>query len=133
VAFILLRRLPPQSALFAKAYDMQKTTPLTLNRDFLRLYKRGRSLVSGAVVVYYSKNRLGRNRIGITTSKKIGSAVRRNRARRIIREAYRLMEPQTANGYDFVFVARGRTPYLGTGDVLAALRRLLAGTGVLVK
>jgi ribonuclease P protein component len=112
---------------------MQKTTPLTLNRDFLRLYKRGRSLVSGAVVVYYSKNRLGRNRIGITTSKKIGSAVRRNRARRIIREAYRLMEPQTANGYDFVFVARGRTPYLGTGDVLAALRRLLAGTGVLVK
>jgi ribonuclease P protein component len=96
---------------------MQKTISLKLNSDFLRLYKRSRSYVNPSLVMYFSKNKLGMNRMGITTSKKIGNAVQRNRARRIIREAYRGIEPNVLTGYDFVFVARGRTVKLKTGDI----------------
>jgi ribonuclease P protein component len=110
---------------------MIRTVTLTQNRDFLRLYKRGRSKVDRALVMYYSKNKLGVNRIGITTSKKIGTAVRRNRARRVIREAYRQLEPMTKTGYDFVFVARGRTAALKSGEVYLIMKNMFAGAGAL--
>lgn len=112
---------------------MQKTVPLKLNRDYLRLYKRGKSFVNPSLVLYYTKNKLKMNRIGITTSKKIGKAVERNRARRIIREAYRQIEPETLTGYDFVFVARGRTVKLKSTDIKNVLMKLFSSAGVLVK
>jgi ribonuclease P protein component, eubacterial len=112
---------------------MQKTVPLKLNRDYLRLYKRGKSFVNPSLVLYYSKNKLKMNRIGITTSKKIGKAVQRNRARRIIREAYRQIEPGTLTGYDFVFVARGRTVKLKSNDIKSIVMKMFSSAGVLVK
>jgi ribonuclease P protein component len=112
---------------------MQKTIPITQNRDFLRLYKKGRSFVNPSLVLYLSKNRLGINRLGITTSKKIGIAVKRNRARRIIKEAYRGIESGILSGYDFVFVARGKTVSLKTGDVAGVIRGMLSSAGVIPK
>ena len=53
------------------------------NRDFRRLYARGKSFVGPALVTYVMKNRCGGIRVGITTSKKIGNAVRRSRSRRM--------------------------------------------------
>lgn len=78
-------------------------------------------MVHPCLVLYYARNRLGRNRVGITTSKKIGKAVTRNRARRIIREAYRQLEPTVKPGWDLVFVARSRTSTCKMGDVLRVM------------
>ena len=64
---------------------MPSYVSLNLNKDFLRLYHRGKSCAKPALVVYAMKNRTGLCRVGITTSKKIGNAVQRNRARRVIR------------------------------------------------
>lgn len=69
------------------------------------------------VVMYALKNRSGKTRVGITTSKKIGNAVKRNRSRRIIREAWREVQPFAKKGMDYVFVARGKTPYAKTQDI----------------
>lgn len=74
-------------------------------------------MVTPSVVIYYSKNRTGELRLGITTSKKIGNAVKRNRARRIIREAFRNVSPYLRRGYDYILVARGKTPFLKSTDV----------------
>ena len=63
------------------------------------------------IVTYALKNRLGYTRLGITTSKKIGKAVQRNRARRLIKTAYRNLLPEIAPGYDIVVVARTRVIY----------------------
>ena len=82
------------------------TKTIDSNRDFLYLYKRGKSIVTKAVVVYYRKNNTPFNRIGITSAKKIGNAVERNRARRIIRAAYREIEDRFPIGYDMIIVAR---------------------------
>jgi ribonuclease P protein component len=66
------------------------------------------------------KNRAGICRIGITTSKKIGNAVERNKSRRLIRAAFQNVYKEYGEyleGYDFVFVARGRTRYRKSYDL----------------
>lgn len=83
------------------------TLKLTSNKDFLRLYKKGKYIVSKACIFYFMQNNMPYNRIGITTSKKVGNAVARNRARRIIRAAYTECETAVPIGYDIVIVARG--------------------------
>ena len=78
------------------------------NSDFRRIYRRGRSAVSGGVVVYCLKNRKGMSRLGVTVSTKLGHAVVRNRVRRRLREIFRLNQSGLAQGYDMILVARTR-------------------------
>ena len=87
---------------------MKRACTLKENYEFRRVYQRGSSAVSGAMVVYCRKNKLGRNRLGITASTKIGGAVTRNRARRRLREVYRLAQGDLLQGFDIIAVARGR-------------------------
>lgn len=97
------------------------------NRDFSYLFRKGESVVNFAFVCYIKPRRAGKNRLGIVTGKKIGNAVKRNRARRIIREAFRLFEPvmkeKTDRRYDFVFVARAKTPALKTQQILSLMKK----------
>ncbi len=88
---------------------MKKAVTLKENYEFRRVYQRGVSAVGGGMVIYCRKNKLGRNRLGITASVKIGNAVTRNRARRRLRELYRLHGDKLKRGYDIILVARGRT------------------------
>lgn len=88
---------------------MKRAYTLKENYEFRRVYQRGASAVSGSMVVYCRKNRLGRSRLGITASTKIGNAVTRNRARRRLREVYRLNRDRLKTGWDLILVARGRT------------------------
>ena len=99
------------------------TISLTQNKDFLRLYKKGNSTASRSCVFYFSQNKLPFNRLGITTSKKIGNAVARNRARRIIRAAYSQNELEFPVGYDIVVVARNAATEVKSDEVAAFFRK----------
>lgn len=110
---------------------MAKFAVLNQNSDFRRLYGRGKSKAHPALVSYVVKNRVGFCRIGITTSKKIGNAVVRNRARRVIRAAYAEVAPALCGSYDIVFVARSRTAGCKSGDIALVMRRQLSALGVL--
>ncbi len=110
---------------------MDLLIPITENRDFRRIYARGKSYVSPVVITYVTKNRSKNVRVGITTSKKIGNAVKRNRSRRVIREAFRALAPKIAPGYDFIFVARGKTPFVKSTEVRRMLQQQLKNAGVL--
>ena len=94
------------------------------NGDFRRIYRRGRSAVSGGVVVYCLKNRKGMSRLGVTVSTKLGHAVVRNRCRRRLREVYRLEKPQLKTGYDIILVARSRTATAPWPELQKQFRRL---------
>ena len=83
------------------------------------------------IVTYALKNRLGYTRLGITTSKKIGKAVQRNRARRLIKTAYRNLLPEIAPGSDIVVVARTKATFSKEQMVERALRSQLKKAGVL--
>ena len=108
---------------------------LTLNNDFRRIYARGKNQVHPILITYVMKNRKnaakGITRSGITASKKIGKAVKRNRARRVIREAYRPLKDNVIPGYDIIFVARVRTIYAKSTDVMRVMQRQLKQAGVL--
>ena len=110
---------------------MEKLVPICRNNDFRRIYARGKSYVSPLVVVYALKNRTKNVRVGITTSKKVGNAGQRNRARRVIREAFRALAPRVCPGFDLVLVARGKTPYVKSTDVRRQLERQLQAAGLL--
>ena len=86
---------------------MKFSSSLKLNHIFRRLY-RTHGQADSLLVLYARPNRTGRNRIGITVSKKLGHAVVRNRTRRRLREIYRLHEDQFQPGWDLVVVARCR-------------------------
>ena len=110
---------------------MTKFAVINTNKDFRTLYYRGKPQVHPALVTYVRKNRLGYPRAGITTGKKIGGAVQRNRCRRVIREAYRLLLPQISGGWDLVFVARARTLRCKSTAVRAVMEEQLRAAGVL--
>ena len=86
---------------------MKFSSALKLNHIFRKLYATG-GYANGMLVLYARPNRTGKNRVGITTGKKLGHAVVRNRARRRLREVYRLNEAMFKPGYDIVVVARSR-------------------------
>ena len=88
---------------------MKHTISLKENHEFRRLYHRGTSTAGRHLVLYCRKNRLGHNRLGVTVSVKLGHAVVRNRARRRLREVFRLNSGRLRQGYDIILVARGRT------------------------
>lgn len=67
---------------------MGKIVSLKKNVDFRRLYKRGKSAVSQTLVVYAMPNRNKVNRLGLTAGKKVGCAVKRNRAKRRARALF---------------------------------------------
>lgn len=105
--------------------------PLTRNNEFSRAYTRGTSYVHPHVVMYVNKNRIGHTRVGITASKKIGNAVVRNRARRVLRAALFAVLPENVGPYDLVFVARGQTPRLKSWQVAKTIEKQLKTAGVL--
>ena len=101
---------------------MRSTSSLKLNRDFRRLYSRGKSAPGAYVAVYAMKTR--RN------DKSFGKAVRRNRAKRLIRESYRAIEEKIPNGYDFVIVARGRADGAGFWQIKRDLEYVFGKLGL---
>ncbi len=105
---------------------------LTRNNEFSRAYTRGKSYVHKNLVLYVNKNRQKKLRVGLTATKKIGNAVKRNRARRIMRAALYNLNPvlNDNKGIDIVLVARGITPHLKTGHVQEALALLFKKAGI---
>lgn len=82
---------------------------LTKNYEFREVYKKGRSLANRELVLYVLKRDDPLKRIGISISKKVGNAVRRNRLKRILREVFRLNRGKMKEGLDLVFIVRRGT------------------------
>lgn len=104
---------------------------LKLNKEFRRLYGRGICSVRPTVVTYALKNNLSVNRIGITSAKKIGKAVKRNRARRVIRVAFRSIEKELNGTYDIVMVARTKTTFVKSTEVIRDMRECFLQAGMI--
>lgn len=82
-------------------------------------------------VTYVLKNRRGTVRIGITTGKKLGCAVKRNRAKRVITAAFTGCESEIKGGADIVFVARKRILFEKSTACAAVMRKHLTSAGLM--
>ena len=108
-----------------------KFKAINKNTEFIRGYKRGTSTVTPLFVSYVLKNRYGQTRIGITASKNVGCAVKRNRARRVIREALRSLDLDMSQNWDIILVARSKTARAKSYEVAPLLKQRLTEAGVI--
>ncbi len=91
----------------------------------------GRSVSNRRMVLFTHPNDLGRTRFGVAAGKRLGNAVRRNRAKRLMREALRLCAPGVAPGHDVFVIARGGLrPEDTLADVQKDMRYLLRRAGL---
>lgn len=110
---------------------MTKTEKIRLNKDFLWMYRRGKSFVDPALVTYFNIKGRSAQRIGITAGKKIGGAVQRNRAKRIISAAWREVSSEISTPVDIIFVARARILTLKSTQVAEIMRQHLKSAGLM--
>ena len=84
---------------------MREKRVLSSKKEFDRVYSRGKKAFGKYVVVFCMRNRLKYGRISCVASKKVGNSVKRNRARRLMRESIRLSGVDL-RGYDLIVVAK---------------------------
>jgi ribonuclease P protein component len=110
------------------ARDLRLRSP----RDFERARAEGRGWSNALLVAVVRPNELPSNRYGFAVGKRVGNAVARNRAKRLMREAARPLHPQLRQGHDVLFIARNsfglQTSF---GDVAEAMHELMTRSGLL--
>ena len=106
---------------------------LKKNQDFQLLYKEGKSCANRYLVLYVRENGLGRNRFGVSVSKKVGNSVVRHRITRLIRESYRLHEDRFNSGLDMAVIARVSAKGRSMAEIESALLHLGKLQGVFKK
>lgn len=119
---------PPSPRSGATSLRLGRASRLQQSRDFARVRQQGERLAQGCLVANWNKLPAGgAPRLGVVTSKKIGGAVERSRARRLLRETFRLHQHEFAQPVELVLVARPSIARRGFAEVekdfLAALNR----------
>lgn len=109
---------------------MLKQNVLRKKKDFSAIYNRGRSFGGKYVVLFFRKNNLGYNRLGFLASKKVGNSVVRNRARRLMKESFRKIEPNILIGFDIILIARNTIKDVKCNDVYKSMNSLIYKAGI---
>ena len=105
-----------------------RSSRLAQSRDFARIRQAGERLALGCLIANWHPLPAGAMpKLGVITSKKIGGAVLRSRARRLLRESFRLHQHDLAQPVEMVLIARnsivGKNLATVERDYLAALKR----------
>ena len=110
---------------------MQRKFRLTRSEDFKRVRRSGRSYAHPLVVLIVQKNDQPRVRVGVAAGRAAGTAVYRNRAKRLLREAMRTLIPNIATGSDLILIARPGLTSATLEDTRHALLNLLQRAQIL--
>jgi ribonuclease P protein component len=103
---------------------------LSAPQDFASIQERGTSRSHPLLIVRVLRTELGKTRFALSTGRHLGGAVIRNRVRRRLREALRVMAPSFRPGWDVLIIARPALVEADHDALVEALRRLLARSGV---
>jgi len=98
---------------------------LRARAEFERVRREGRSWSHRLLVLVACRNELQITRVGVTASRGVGGAVERNRARRLMREAWRMCAAHIVPGWDALLIARTAIAQVKMQEVAAALESLL--------
>jgi ribonuclease P protein component len=113
-------------AMEAHRYRFLQKHRLRTPSQYAAVYDARVREVRGPLTIFALPNELGHPRLGLSVSRKVGVAVKRNRIRRLLREAFRQMQHDLPRGYDWVIVVRPHEPLM-----LAEYQKLM--TGMVVK
>ena len=112
---------------------LRKPNRLRQSDRFIEVKRSGRSSVHYLLVLTVMPNELTHSRFGFSVSRRIGGAVERNRAKRLMREAVRSQVQYIVPGYDMVFIARKPIRGVALVDVHRAIVKLLGQAGLLLQ
>jgi ribonuclease P protein component len=103
---------------------------LTRSTDFKRVRRSGKSYAHPLVVLYVLKSELAGVRVGVSAGLAVGNAVKRNRAKRLLRAAMNELLPQVPPGSDLLLIARSPLPESDLEHTRTALSTLLLRAGL---
>ncbi len=83
---------------------------LRTRAEFDAVFNRRQRISAGPLLAFVATNELNRTRLGISMSRRVGVAARRNRIKRMLREAFRLEQHGLPQGWDIVIVPRPHEP-----------------------
>lgn len=109
---------------------MAKHISLKSSAEFRQVYSSGKRFDGHFMTIFVLPNNLPKHRLGLTASRKaIGNAVQRNRSKRVLREMFRLSEPQIAllqSNYDWVINAKRKILRVKTQDAIKDFLNIIA-------
>jgi len=111
---------------------VQRKFRLTRSEDFKRVRRSGKSYAHPLVVLIVQSNNQPRVKIGVAAGRTVGTAVYRNRAKRLLREAMRTLIPNIASGLDLILIARPALVSATLEDTRDALLNLLQRARILI-
>ncbi|MEA1926674.1 MAG: ribonuclease P protein component [Candidatus Auribacterota bacterium] len=101
--------------------------------SFRQLYRKGRRIRGETIILFYYPSDVEPFRVGFSTRKKLGNAVRRNRARRLMRESFRLHQHEVERKMEYLFLWTGRVEGVKLDRVEKEMLALLSRGSLLVK
>ena len=104
---------------------MQRKFRLTRSEDFKRVRRFGKSYAHPLLVLVVQASDEATLRVGVAAGRTVGTAVKRNRAKRLIREAVRTVIPSLGTGWDILLIARPALSSCNVFEVREALLTLL--------
>lgn len=112
---------------------MQRRFRLSRSEDFKRVRRTGKSYAHPLVVLVAQASETKEHlKVGITAGKTTGTAVHRNRAKRLLREAMRTLLPSIASGWDLILIARPALVTATLTDTRSALTNLLRRANLII-
>ena len=108
-----------------KRYSLGKEERVLKASDFKKVLQGGRKQCTEHFKVFVYHNHLERKRLGITTSRKVGAAVKRNRIKRLLREFFRLHKMCFPPSSDTVFIAQPGADTLDYARLREELKNIL--------
>ncbi|MDO3378215.1 ribonuclease P protein component [Geoalkalibacter halelectricus] len=111
----------------ARRFALPDAARIKTGKEFSLIRKRGRLYRTPHFLVYTLKNPSGQGRLGLTVSRKVGNAIRRNRVKRVLRECFRLYLRHQVGGYDVSIIARPGAHLLSLAQVLEEMQGRFGG------
>ena len=111
---------------------MQRKFRLTRSEDFKRVRRSGKSYAHPLVVLIVQRHDQPRVKVGVAAGRTVGTAVHRNRAKRLLREAMRSLLPNIVSNLDLILIARSGLVTATLEDTRQALLNLLQRAQILI-
>ncbi|RDI40872.1 ribonuclease P protein component [Falsibacillus pallidus] len=113
---------------------MKKEYRIKKNDEFQKVFKRGKSTANRQFVVYVLKKEEQEHfRIGLSVSKKIGNAVKRNEIKRYVRQFFLEVKDEIQKGNDYIIIARKPAAEMDFHEVKKSLLHVFSRANVLGK
>jgi ribonuclease P protein component len=105
-------------------YSFTKADRILKRHEFIALAKSGRRIQNDCFIAVFSPGRHGRSRLGVTVTKKVGRAVRRNRIKRLVREFFRLNRQFLSGEWDINIIAKNQSADITSEKAYRSLQNI---------